>query len=486
MRVLFSADTPLSLTSYPSVIRELGERGHDVVVAIHEEREISWLDRLFTEISAPHVTVERAVAPTGDRWLELAADVRSSLDLFQFLGTRFNDTYRARAWRRAPRAAAALGRSRIAQSRLGRHTLAAALRVVERAIPTNPQIERYLEEKRPDVVLFTPYLGLRSIQPDFLRAAQALGLRTAICVKSWDNLSSKSVVRPIPDRLFVWNEIQRDEAERLHGITPDRVAVTGAQCFDEWFTWPPRPRDEFLTRAGLDPNRPYVLYACSVPWTGQSEIGFVRRWVAAIRAAGGAPADAQVLVRPHPKRAADWAEADVSDLPGVVVFPADGHAPTDDPSKADFYDSIYHSAAVVALNTSVMIEAAIVGRSVLTILDPEFERVQLGTLHFAYLLEIGGGLLRVAHTVEEHAGQLAEALAGTDGAEARTKAFVAHFVRPHGLDVPATPLFVDEIERLVAAAAPSPQRTPAPLLPLRPLLAPLATRAARYSPVADT
>src|SRR5207248_1363797 len=81
---------------------------------------------------------------------------------------------------------------------------------------------------RPDVVLFTPYLGLDSVQPDFLRAAQALGLRTAICVKSWDNLSSKSVIRPIPDRLFVWNEIQREEARTLHGVPPERVAVTGA------------------------------------------------------------------------------------------------------------------------------------------------------------------------------------------------------------------------------------------------------------------
>jgi hypothetical protein len=486
VQVLFCAETPLSLMSYPSVIRELAQRGHEAVVAIHEEREAAWLDLLFAELSGPRVTIERAVKPAAERWLELAADVRSSLDLLLFLDSRFNDTYRARAWRRAPRLAAALGRTRIARTQLARRVLASGLCVVERAIPTNVEIRRYLDEQRPDVVLFTPYLGLRSIQPDFLRAAQALGLRTAICVKSWDNLSSKAVVRPTPDRLFVWNETQRREAEQLHDIPPNRVVVTGAQCFDEWFTWRPRARDEFLGRAGLDPARPYVLYACSVPWTGQSEVGFVRRWIAGMRAAGGALLDIQVLVRPHPKRAADWAEADMSDLPGVVVFPVDGHAPIDRSSKADFYDSIYHSAAVVALNTSVMIEAAIVGRSVLTVLDPEFERVQKGTLHFVYLLEVGGGLLRVARTLDEHAGQLAEALAGTDGAEARAQAFVAQFVRPYGLEVAATTLFVDEIERLAESAAPRAKRTPVPLLPLRPLLAPFATRAARYAAVVDT
>jgi hypothetical protein len=161
------------------------------------------------------------------------------------------------------------------------------------------------------------------------------------------------------------------------------------------------------------------------------------------------------------------------------VFPRAGHAPTDEESKADYFDSIHHSRAVVGLNTSAMIEAAIVGRPVLTVLDPEYERVQQGTLHFRYLLEVGGGLLTVARTLDEHAAQLERAI--VDGDDGRSRRFVAEFVRPHGLDVVATPLFVDEVERFAAGSAPAPQRTPAPLRALRPLLAPLATRAARVA-----
>ena len=71
MRVLFSAETPLTLTSYQSVLRELGERGHEVVVVFHQEREIGWRDRLLEEVAAPHVTIEPAASPKGDRWLEL-------------------------------------------------------------------------------------------------------------------------------------------------------------------------------------------------------------------------------------------------------------------------------------------------------------------------------------------------------------------------------------------------------------------------------
>src|SRR5581483_7906576 len=157
MRVLFSAETPLSLTSFQSVLAELGRRGHEVTIAIHTERETGWRDRLLAEISAPHVTIERAVSPEQDRWLELAADVRSSLDLFLFLGPRFNDTYRARAWRRAPRPAAAIARTRLGSTPAARRVLSAGLRLAEHALPTNPEIERYLAERAPDVVLFTPY-----------------------------------------------------------------------------------------------------------------------------------------------------------------------------------------------------------------------------------------------------------------------------------------------------------------------------------------
>jgi hypothetical protein len=481
VRALLSAETPLSLTSYQSVIGELADRGHEVAIAIHEQRDIGWRDRLLEELAGPRVSIEAAVAPPGDRWLELAADLRSSIDLFQFLGPRFNETYRARARKRAPRPALALARTPLARSGPTRRAVARTFELAESALPTSAEIERYLGDKRPDVVLFTPYLGLRSAQPDFLRAAQALGLRTAVLVKSWDNLSSKSVIRPIPDRLFVWNEVQRGEAERLHGVDPSRVVVTGAQCFDEWFEWRPRPRNEFADRAGIDPDRPFVLYACCSPWTGQSEVDFVRRWTATLRARGGRLADLGVLIRPHPKRPDAWHGVEI---PGVVVFPAAGHAPTDAESKADYFDSIHHSQAVVGLNTSAMIEAAIAGRPVLTVLDPEYERIQQGTLHFRYLLEVGGGLLVVGRTLEEHAGQLERAMEhGDDG---RSRRFVAEFVRPHGLGVAATPLFVDELERFAASAPPRPHETPAPLRALRPLLSPLASRAGRVAPVAET
>jgi hypothetical protein len=47
-------------------------------------------------------------------------------------------------------------------------------------------------------------------------------------------------------------------------VPSDRVVVTGAQCFDQWFDRrPSRSRQELCDQLGLPADRPIVLYVCS-------------------------------------------------------------------------------------------------------------------------------------------------------------------------------------------------------------------------------
>jgi hypothetical protein len=120
--------------------------------------------------------------------------------------------------------------------------------------------------------------------------------------------------------------------------------------------------------------------------------------------------------------------------------------PVGEQARTDFFDSLALSAAVVGINTTSMVEAAILGKNVLTVIVPEF--AQLTTLHFQYLLAENGGFLHVAESLDEHVRQLAHALETDElGAEQR-RAFIESFVRPAGLDRPAAPISVDAIEEL--------------------------------------
>ncbi|MGE0316188.1 MAG: hypothetical protein AB7P21_31625, partial [Lautropia sp.] len=147
---------------------------------------------------------------------------------------------------------------------------------------------------------------------------------------------------------------------------------------------------------------------------------------------------------------------------------------------ADYFDSMYHAAAIVGLNTSALVEAAIVDRPVLTILTPEFRDNQEGTFHFQHLLDAEAGCLIAAPSLDDHTRQLAAAIA--NGHSAANRAFVERFIRPHGRASAATPRFVDAVERLAGTGRAAPSRVRVPLL-ARPLVGALAL--AQRAPVLE-
>jgi hypothetical protein len=67
-------------------------------------------------------------------------------------------------------------------------------------------------------------------------------------------------------------------------------------------------------------------------------------------------------------------------------------------------------------------------------------------------MDVEGGLLRVTRSLPEHLAELAGTLARPVGRDARNQRFVRAFVRPQGLDVPATPVFVAAVEDLAGAS----------------------------------
>jgi hypothetical protein len=125
-----------------------------------------------------------------------------------------------------------------------------------------------------------------------------------------------------------------------------------------------------------------------------------------------------------------------------------------------------------------MIEAGIVGRPVHTLLVPEYWESQEGTLHFRYLAEVGGGLLQVARTWGEHLAQLAVSAGTAAGDHAPARTFVESFVRPHGLDVAASPVFADALVRLAGRPAVASPRSERGQRLERVLVGPMARRAA--------
>jgi hypothetical protein len=466
VKILLVLASPEYLRFFDSTIALLAGRGHQTHLVVDEAAEYKPVG-LSGTAALPLASVS-VIAPARTFWSDTAKAFRAVVDVARFLHPDYAHAAVLRERIRRKVLPAGLGWLGAAR-RMPAGALDALLRflrVCERALPVDPRIRRTLAATSPDLVLVSPLVEAASPQVDWIKGARQQGIPAAVAVASWDNLTNKGLMRVVPDRVFVWNEIQRQEAARYHAIPAERIAVTGAAVFDRWFgRQPSRARDAFCDQVGFGDARPFVLFTGSSSFIadGADEIAFVRSWIRALRASTDPAVRALgVLVRPHPYNTEAWRHADLGDT-AARVWPRGRFNPAGEDGRRDFFDSLHHAAAIVGINTSAMIEAAIVGRPVLTI---DAFATQQGTLHFQYLLQENGGPVSHAATLEAHVAQLAAAVKGQPAADA----FVRAFVRPHGLDEPSTPHLVQAIEE-AAALRPPPRSDAAAAVLLRPAMA---------------
>ena len=454
MKILFVMRHGGYVRNYESVLRQLAAEGHRIHIAVKVARNKMGEDvvgqALASEIAT--VTVGRAVVPEDGVWVRAAQISRLLIDALRYAEPQYRNAsaLRTRAERTVPRTFRPFlhGVERLGSgfARFVSRTLCG----LEHVIPLSPGVSAFLKDQAPNVLLITPLVEPASTQVDYIKSARALGIPCGLCVASWDNLTNKGAIRVAPDRVFVWNTSQIEEAVSLHRVPRDRIVVTGAQIFDHWFSWnPSRTREQFCRKLGLDPSRPIILYLGSSSFVAPNEAEFGIRWLTSLRAAQDEQvAGANILIRPHPSNAAPWGGLKLELWPRTAVWPparADFFAPE---FKRDFYDSLYFSAAVVGVNTSAQIEAAIVGRIVCTVASSDFMHSQAGTLHFQHL--VNGGLVEIARDFDEHAAHLGAVLRGGLAQAERSRAFVESFVRPFGLDQPATPRLASAVVDLSA------------------------------------
>jgi hypothetical protein len=248
--------------------------------------------------------------------------------------------------------------------------------------------------------------------------------------------------------VLVWNEIQVQEAVEYHSIPRANLAAVGAPVFDWMFSAESlQSREEFCSSVGLDPGRPYLLYAVSSPINCEDERGIVRSLHGQLERL--APGELQILVRPYPSNQTAWQDFTPADV-RVGFPPLAGRRQV----KINLYNTLYHAAAVVGLNTSVFLETAILGRPGLTLLFQDAGHHSDRTKHtqfphFAYLLQ--GGFLEVAENEADCAQRIVGIMRGEDRKRGARTTFVQSFVRPNGLESPAGVAVADLLEEMAGS-----------------------------------
>jgi hypothetical protein len=473
VKLLLVLRHPFFIKNFAAGVDELLRRGHEVEICFSEPPKGRVGDHLAAEArnALPGVKVFhfdlKASAEAGA--VEVVSVV---LDTLRYDTPTYADSKFLRD--RARKMAAAvfggsglLKQARAVTAREGYHAANEQLMALLDGLPPPPRLVSLLREGRYDAIIVSPVTPFGSEQANYFLAARALGIPALYSMYSWDNLTNKGLLRPRPDAGIVWNASHVDEAVKFHGMEAERMFMAGAPGYDIWFdTKPSMDRETFCRSVGLDPGVPFLLYTCSSGSIARElEASFIADWIAALRTHPDPDvARIGVLVRPHPQNADVFRSFDEMQFENVVVHPRAGAIPFAGTAREEFYCSIAYSLAVVGVNTSAMVEAAIIDRPIIAFESDVFGEGHLGTPHYRQLLTYEF-LIRTP-TLADNTEAIARLVHGDPALLGYSRTgnarFVDQFIRPGDRTRKAALRWAEAVEKAFALAKEKGSRTAAP------------------------
>lgn len=459
MKVVFVCRNPSIFVQYERVVRGLCARGHHVTFLLNS---MEWRN---ADMDGRILEGFRKEAAGSFDFMPAPKGTSRGFKLLQL--TRELTNYAAYVRKEHPVSTSAYMVDRAAQAMDAPFNVIARIRLfkmvflrrrwglglmaaLERCIAPDPGILSALKELAPDLVVASPFIFSRSEETEFIKAARALGQRTAAAIFSWDNLTSKGVFQVVPDAVLVWNRAQVKELEDIHKIPAPRALCTGAPSLDFWFEQKPRQsREEFCRQHGLNPAKPFVTYLCSSQTIARDEHVGVRQLVEFLQKDLGDRCPS-ILIRPHPLNLKIWDGFAMKDVMIVPRENKDIFYSSD--ARALFFETLRHGVCVLGLNTTAMIEASIVDRACVTLINDRYSLTQESSGHFHHLTD--ANILYSGRTFPEVRDRIMDLVEGRDPQAEARRTFVREFIRPWGVDRSSSQTMIRMLE-LLAAGTPA-------------------------------
>lgn len=110
----------------------------------------------------------------------------------------------------------------------------------------------------PSIIFATNVFAELDIE--LLREAKRRNIPTLGMVKSWDNVTSKGLIRQVPDKMIVHTERVRNEVVMYADMRSEQIVVCGVPQYDIYFRPDSSERIAFWTRFGIDGTKKVILY----------------------------------------------------------------------------------------------------------------------------------------------------------------------------------------------------------------------------------
>jgi CDP-glycerol glycerophosphotransferase (TagB/SpsB family) len=199
-------------------------------------------------------------------------------------------------------------------------------------------------------------------------------------VRSWDNTTTKGILRIIPEKIIVNSPLMKEELIKFHDCQSENVFVAGLPQFDSWLAGPKMAREKFFKQVGANPTKRLILFAPAGAILSDTDWQICQILKEAIQN-GQLPSNIQFLVRNHPHHPADLSK--FNDDPSFIIEnPGEKSGVKNDRTGADLspddnahlMHSIYFSDLVMYIATSLSLDATVFDKPQIVISFDGWER----------------------------------------------------------------------------------------------------------------
>lgn len=253
---------------------------------------------------------------------------------------------------------------------LARRSIRRIVRLLDFLLVRSETFKSQFESYKPDLVFLAHLFD--DLEIDMLREAQRRGVASVGFINSWDKLTAaRGIIRLLPNKLIVFNELVRREAEEHADMKPRDIFVAGIPNYDWHVNYQPKSREEFFRAKKLDFRKKLIVYAPMGKAFSNSDWDIIDLLNNSIT--NNLITNAQLLVRFQPNDFADEVEINkrpglVYDIPGIRFSAKRG---VDwDMSFADIKhltDTLANADLFICYASSMSIDAAVFDKPVINI-----------------------------------------------------------------------------------------------------------------------
>ena len=103
--------------------------------------------------------------------------------------------------------------------------------------------------------------GTRRRQSGGTSEAKRRGIPIIGFINSWDKVTGRCIIRLLPDKLIVFNDIVKKEAMEHDEVKEENIFVAGITQYDHYFKQGISSKENFYRKIGIDISKKIIVYA---------------------------------------------------------------------------------------------------------------------------------------------------------------------------------------------------------------------------------